>query len=343
MNNVANPANSNVELNLFRKLLNKYQQPDLKRSLWQIINSYVPYLALLVAMYFSLDVSYWLTLVLAIPTAGFMIRIFIISHDCGHGSFFKSKKSRDITGFISGLIAFVPYKQWRHSHAIHHASCSDLDRRGIGDVWTLTVKEYLELSLRKRLVYRIYRNPFIMFGIGPLYMFLIGYRFPEKGAKKRERNSVHLTNLTLIGIILLMTLTIGIKSYLLIQLLVLFFAAAAGVWLFYVQHQFEDVYWERNKSWNYEAAALQGSSYYQLPGIFRWFSGNIGFHHIHHLNSRIPNYYLKQCHKLITKHIDINPVTLLGSLKSLKCRLWDEENYKLVGFDYLKRLTINGL
>ena len=338
---MSNTANSIAEKNKYRKMLHQYQQPDLKRSLWQIINSYIPYFALLVAMYFSMDVSYWLTLLLAIPAAGFMIRIFIISHDCGHGSFFKSKKLRDITGFISGLIAFVPYKQWRHSHAIHHATCGDLDRRGLGDVWTLTVKEYLELPLRNRIAYRIYRNPFIMFGIGSLYMFLIGYRFPEKDAKKRERNSVHLTNLILLSIVVLTTLTIGFKAYVLIQLPVMFIAATAGVWLFYVQHQYENVYWKRHESWDYEAAALQGSSYYQLPGVLRWFSGNIGFHHIHHLNSRIPNYYLKQCHQILTQHVEIEPITLLKSLKSLKCRLWDEENYKLVGFGYLKSLALN--
>ena len=338
---MSNTANSIAEKNKYRKMLHQYQQPDLKHSFWQIINSYIPYFALLVAMYFSMDVSYWLTLLLAIPAAGFMIRIFIISHDCGHGSFFKSKKLRDITGFISGLIAFVPYKQWRHSHAIHHATCGDLDRRGLGDVWTLTVKEYLELPLRNRIAYRIYRNPFIMFGIGSLYMFLIGYRFPEKDAKKRERNSVHLTNLILLSIVVLTTLTIGFKAYVLIQLPVMFIAATAGVWLFYVQHQYENVYWERHESWDYEAAALQGSSYYQLPGVLRWFSGNIGFHHIHHLNSRIPNYYLKQCHQILTQHVEIEPITLLKSLKSLKCRLWDEENYKLVGFGYLKSLALN--
>lgn len=337
---MSNTANSIAEKNKYRKMLHQYQQPDVKRSLWQIINSIIPYLALLVAMYFSLEISYWLTLLLAIPAAGLMVRIFIISHDCGHGSFFKSQKARDIIGFITGVIAFVPYKQWRHSHAIHHATCANLDRRGLGDIWTLTVEEYLALSFWRRMEYRLYRNPFILFGVGTLYLFLIGQRFPEKGAKKKERNSVHFTNLALLAAILVTTLTIGIKSYLLIQLPILFFGAIAGVWLFYVQHQFEDVYWERNQSWDFQAAALQGSSYYKLPGIFRWFTGNIGFHHIHHLNSRIPNYYLKQCHQILTQHIEIEPITLMKSLKSLKCRLWDEENYKLVGFGYLKRQAV---
>jgi omega-6 fatty acid desaturase (delta-12 desaturase) len=326
--------------NQYRKLFKDYQQPDLKRSIWQIVNSFLPFMVLLVAMYFSLNISYWLTLILAIPAAGFMVRIFIISHDCGHGSFFKSKKARDIIGFITGVITFVPYKHWRHSHAIHHATSSNLDRRGLGDVWTLTVNEYLALSFWRRLEYRLYRNPFIMFTVGPLYQFLIAQRFPEKGAKKKERNSVYLTNLAIAGIIILSSLTIGIKAYIIIQLSVMFFAALGGVWLFYVQHQFEDVYWERNESWDFQAAALQGSSYYQLPAILHWFSGNIGFHHIHHLNSRIPNYYLKNCHRILTQHIEIEPITMLKSFKSLKCRLWDEKNDKLVGFGYLKQLAV---
>ncbi|MEJ2545618.1 MAG: fatty acid desaturase [Calditrichaceae bacterium] len=340
MSAITQSIHETTKSNQYRKLFKDYQQPDLKRSIWQIVNSFLPFMVLLVAMYFSLNISYWLTLILAIPAAGFMVRIFIISHDCGHGSFFKSKKARDIIGFITGVITFVPYKHWRHSHAIHHATSSNLDRRGLGDVWTLTVNEYLALSFWRRLEYRLYRNPFIMFTVGPLYQFLIAQRFPEKGAKKKERNSVYLTNLAIAGIIILSSLTIGIKAYIIIQLSVMFFAALGGVWLFYVQHQFEDVYWERNESWDFQAAALQGSSYYQLPAILHWFSGNIGFHHIHHLNSRIPNYYLKNCHRILTQHIEIEPITMLKSFKSLKCRLWDEKNDKLVGFGYLKQLAV---
>lgn len=335
------PGKTNTKTVSLRKLLRPYQKPDLKRSIWQIVNSYVPYFVLLNAMYFSLSISYWITLLLAVPAAGFMIRIFIIAHDCGHGSFFKSKKASDIIGFISGLIAFVPYKHWRHSHAMHHATSGDLDRRGFGDVWTLTVKEYLNLSIWKKIGYQLYRNPVFMFSVGPLFMFLVSQRFPGKESGQRERNGVHFTNLALLGIVVISTLTIGIKAYLLIQIPVLFIGATAGVWLFYVQHQFEDAYWEHNEEWDFETAALQGSSYYKLPAILRWFSGNIGFHHVHHLNPRIPNYYLKECHKVITEHIEIKPITVLGSLKSLKCRLWDEENYRLVGFGHLRLLKEN--
>ena len=324
----------------FRGLLKNYQQPDFKRSLWQVLNSYIPYIALLTAMYFSLNFSYWLTLLLAIPAGGFMVRIFIICHDCGHGSFLKSKKARDFLGFISGLIAFVPYKQWRHSHAIHHATCGNLDRRGLGDVWTMTVEEYLSSTFWRRLGYRLYRNPYMMFTVGPLYAFLIGQRFSDKGAKRREKNAVLFTNLTLLGIVILMYFTIGIKAYLMIQIPVLFFASIAGVWLFYIQHQYEDVYWERNEAWDFDAAALQGSSFYNLPGILRWFSGNIGFHHVHHLNSRIPNYYLEKCHDIITQHVEIKPINMRKSLKSLKYRLWDDKNYRMVGFGALKKLAM---
>jgi len=321
-----------------REVFSKYQQPHMGRSIWQMVNSFVPYFLLVVAMYFSLNISIWLTLLLAIPTAGFLVRIFIIFHDCTHGSFFKSKKLRTIVGYISGIITFAPYRQWQKSHSMHHTTTGDLDRRGMGDVWTLTVNEYLAESRWKRFLYRVYRNPIIMFGFGPLYLFLIGNRIPLPGTKTQEKKSVYLTNLALISIIALMTYLIGFKAYLLIQLPIIFFGTTAGVWLFYVQHQFEDAYWERGDTWDFEAAALQGSSYYELPAILRWFTGNIGFHHIHHLNARIPNYYLKKCHDEMVKREEIKSITLLSSLKSLNCRLWDEDQYKLVSFSYLKKL-----
>lgn len=321
-----------------KKWLHTYQIPDPRRSWWQIVNSFTPYILLFIAMYFLLEISIWLTFLLAIPAAGFMIRLFIISHDCGHGSFFKSKKLSRIVGFITGIISFVPYEQWRYSHAIHHATCGDLDRRGSGDVWTLTVKEYQEQSKWKKFVYRFYRNPLVMFGIGPLYMFLIGYRFPSSDAKKRERESVLWTNLTLLGVITALIFLLGLKSYLLIQLPIMIFALTAGVWLFYVQHQYEDVYWARHEKWDFDAAALEGSSYYKLPVVLQWFTGNIGFHHVHHLNARIPNYYLKSCHAEVIKHTSIRTITLLSSLKSLKFRLFDEDLEQMVGFGHLRKL-----
>jgi len=322
-------------LSLKQKLI-VYSRPDWRRSLWQITNSLIPYLVLVTLMYFSLDFSYWLTLALAIPAGGFMIRTFIIFHDCGHGSFLKSRKWSSIIGFTTGILTFTPYHQWRYNHAQHHATCGDLDRRGVGDVWTLTVDEYKKLSKWQRLGYRLYRNPLIMFGIGPLYMFLISNRFSAPGAKRRERYSIYWTNAVLLLLIIVVSLLIGFKSYVLIQLPILLIALPAGVWLFYVQHQFEDVYWHRHEGWDFERAALEGSSFYKLPAVLQWFTGNIGFHHVHHLNARIPNYYLPACHKKIDEFQKVKPITILKSLKSLKFRLFDEKSARLVGFKFIE-------
>jgi len=315
------------------KDLKIYLMSDWHKSTWQIVNSILPYLILMVAMYWSLDYSYLVTLILAIPTAGFLVRIFIIFHDCGHGAFFKSSRANSIIGNITGLMMFVPYHEWRHSHAMHHATCSDLDRRGIGDVWTLTVTEYLTLSKWNQFLYRMYRNPLVMFGIGPLYMVMINNRLVTKGAKKRERRSVYFVNIGLIIIIAVMSLSIGIKSYLLIQIPVLLIAWSAGIWLFYVQHQFEDVYWEKHDNWDFYDAALLGSSFYNLPRILQWFTGNIGFHHVHHLNARIPNYNLQKCHEQIAGFKNIKSVTFLSSVKLMRLRLWDEKKQCLIGYN----------
>lgn len=289
-------------------------------------------------MYLSLNISYWLTIALALPAAGLMVRIFIIFHDCGHGSFFKSKRANSIIGFISGVFTLFPYYHWTHRHAQHHAAAGDLDRRGIGDIWTLTVKEYMTLSKWERFKYILYRNPVIMMFFGPLYLYLFNNRFIVGKTNSRERFYVYTTNLAILVIAFTISLIFGIEAYFLIILPINFIAGAAGVWLFYVQHQFEDVYWDHNADWDFQKAAIEGSSYYQLPKVLQWFSGNIGFHHVHHLSSRIPNYYLESCHNHLPEFRNVKPITLLSSLKTLKYRLWDEESRKLVGFDYLKRL-----
>ncbi len=319
-----------------KEIIAKYTQPDWGRSIWQVANSFIPYILLVIAMYFSLNISYWLTLALAIPAGGFMIRIFIIFHDCGHGSYFPSRQANSIVGFLAGLITFAPYNHWNHKHAIHHATSGDLDRRGMGDVWTLTVKEYQETSKQERFHYQIFRNPVLMLVIGPLYMFLIYNRFVTGKATARERHYVYATNMALLAIIIVATLTIGFKAYVLIQLPILMIGGSAGVWLFYVQHQFDGVYWSRHEDWNFEDAAVEGSSFYKLPKILQWFSGNIGFHHVHHLSSRIPNYYLESCHKEIPQFRNIKPLTFRNSLKCFTYRLWDEENNRLVGYNYLR-------
>jgi acyl-lipid omega-6 desaturase (Delta-12 desaturase) len=310
-----------------------YQQSDLRRSLWQIATSFGPYFLLWVVMYYSLSVSYWLTLALAFPAAGFAMRIFIIFHDCGHGSFFKSKRASDITGIIAGVLLFTPYYAWRHSHAVHHATAGDLDRRGIGDVWTLTLEEYLERPFWKRMAYRIYRNPFFIFVVGPFVDFVILQRFVSMNAAigQRERASVHWTNLAILLTAIAVSLLTSWQAYVLIQVPIIVIASSAGVWLFYMQHQYENVYWERHEEWDFASAALYGSSFFKMPRILQWFSGNIGFHHIHHLSPRIPNYELERCHAE-NPMFQVEPMTFRKSLKSMRIRVWDEDRGKMVGY-----------
>ena len=320
----------------WKEIVARYQKPSVGRGVWQVANTLIPYAGLWYLMYLSMTVSYWLVLPLAILAAGFVVRTFIIHHDCGHSSFFKSRAANDVVGFLTGVLTLTPYFHWRWEHALHHSTSGDLDRRGTGDVWTLTVQEYLESSRWRRFAYRLARNPFVLFVIAPLFLFVIRQRFPTPGASQRERHSVHWTNLAILGMVLGMGCLFGFKDYLLIQLTVTAVAGTAGVWLFYVQHQFDGVYWERNAEWDYTQAALQGSSFYKLPKILQWFSGNIGFHHSHHLSPRIPNYYLEKCHEAEPLFQSVKPVTLFSSFKSFTYRLWDEPRRKLVGYAHLK-------
>ena len=319
----------------WRPVVAKYARPDLWRSIWQIVNTLIPYSVLFYLSMRSLEISFWLTLPLSILTAGFMVRIFIIFHDCGHGSFFKSKTANTWLGRVTGLLTFTPYYRWRHDHAIHHATAGDLDRRGKGDVYTMTVEEYLAEPWWKRFGYRIMRNPIVMFFIGSLIVFVVTQRIPPtKGT--REQASVWWTNLMLAIYITGMSFVFGWKAYLIVQLLVIFFGASVGIWLFYVQHNFEGVYWARREHWDYFKASMQGSSFYKLPAVLNWFTGNIGYHHIHHLSARIPNYNLPKAFKE-NPIFHVEPVTILSSLKSLTLRLYDEKTRKLVGWSVLKR------
>jgi omega-6 fatty acid desaturase (delta-12 desaturase) len=313
-----------------------YQNPDLRRSLWQIANSLVPFLGLWYLAYRMLAVSYWLTLGTAVLAAGFLVRIFIIFHDCGHGSFFRSKAANDTIGFLTGILTLTPYFDWRHEHNLHHATAGDLDRRGRGDVWTMTVAEYRAASFWQRLGYRLYRNPLVMFGVGPLYVFLLKQRLPRSGSGTRERISVHVTNLALTVILAALALTIGLKAVLLVHLPILAISGTAGVWLFYVQHQFEEVYWQRGEQRDYVDVALKGSSLFALPRVLQWFSGNIGFHHIHHLSPRIPNYRLEKCYREQPLFQSVDRITMLSSLRTLRLRLYDEASRRLVGFRELR-------
>ena len=321
----------------WQDVIKKYQTPETWRSVWQIANSILPYLALWYLMYWSLSVSYLLTLALAIPAGGLVMRIFILQHDCGHGSFFKSQKANDRFGTICGFLTMIPYYQWRHEHAIHHASSGDLSRRGTGDVTTLTVKEYQALSPLKRLRYRAYRSMPVLLLIGPFYTFVASHRFVRWYSGKREARNVYLTNLALFSIWGTLCLTMGVKSFLMIWLPVTLFSGIAGIWLFYVQHQYEDTYWKDKHEWDYVTAAVMGSSYYHLPRIIQWFSGNIGFHHIHHLSPKIPNYKLEQCHKETPMFQEAVTLTFWKSLKTASLRLWDEDQQKMIGFKALKK------
>lgn len=321
----------------WKAIVARYQKPSIPRSIWQLTNTVVPYVALWYLIQLAGAVSWWLALPLIVLAGGFLVRIFIIHHDCGHGSFFQSGPANHILGFITGVLTFTPYHQWRWEHALHHATSGDLDRRGIGDIWTLTVQEYLEASRWKKFAYRLARNPVILFLVAPLFVFLIQQRFPNGKAGRRERHSVYWTNLAILLVAAGLSYLLGWQAYLIIQLGVVAVAASAGVWLFYVQHQFEGVYWGRGENWDYTAAALQGSSFYKLPKLLQWFSGNIGYHHIHHLSARIPNYHLEKCHKSEPLFRTVKPLTLFASLKSFSFRLWDERQKRLVGYRVLKQ------
>jgi acyl-lipid omega-6 desaturase (Delta-12 desaturase) len=322
----------------WRQVIEKYREPSAARATWQIINTFVPYVLLWAAMYWSLWVSWWLVLPMALLAGLFLVRIFIIFHDCGHGSYFRSRAANDVVGIVAGILTFTPYYNWRWEHAVHHSTAGRLDRRGIGDVWTMTVQEYLESHRWKRFAYVLARNPLVLFLIAPIYMFVIEQRIPGPAPNARERQSVWWTNLALAALVLSMSWIYGLATYLLIQLIVLSVAGSVGVWLFYMQHQFEDAYWERGDNWDYAAAALQGSSFYKLPKILQWFSGNIGFHHIHHLSARIPNYNLQRCHEADPLFHQVKPLTFWASLKSLRLRLWDEQNKKLVGYRQARQM-----
>ncbi len=342
MDSAAANGKSFTKVEEWRHLVVKFEKPSLGLATWQLVNTLGPYALLWYLMHLSLAWSWWITLPLAALAGAFLVRIFIIFHDCGHGSFFKSPRANVVTGFFTGLLTLTPFHHWKWEHAIHHATSGNLDKRGIGDIWTMTVEEYLAASRAKRFSYRLSRNPVVLFLLAPLYLFVIHQRFPKPSANAREKRSVYWMNLAILAMVVGMSLVFGWKNYLILQMTVTLVAGAMGVWMFYVQHQFEDVYWERGEEWDYFTAALEGSSYYKLPKVLQWFSGNIGFHHIHHLSARIPNYHLEKCHRSHPLFQSVKPITLLSSLKCAAYRLWDEENKQLVGYRYLKTYMKQG-
>lgn len=320
--------------------ISKYAQASYRQAFWQVANTLLPYLGLWILMMVSVvyELPYWTTLLLSVPAAAFLVRLFILFHDCCHGAFFPSRPANRLFGYITGILTFTPFEDWRRTHIIHHSASGNLDSRGVGDIWTLTVDEYLSASRLKRLAYRLFRNPLVLFGIIPLVLFLVLQRFPSAGAKKRERNSVMITNLALAGLILSMSLTIGFTNYLAIQLPIIFMAAVAGMWLFYVQHQYEEAYWARQHDWDLISSGLAGSSYYKLPAVLQWLVGNIGLHHIHHVRANIPNYNLQRCQNEVPVLQSVRPLTVRNSLKSLCLNLWDEQRQKLVSFRSIRML-----
>jgi omega-6 fatty acid desaturase (delta-12 desaturase) len=327
--------------NVWKGLVAKYQKSNSLKSAWQIANTFLPFISLLYLMYLSTGINYGLTLLLAVPAAGFVIRLFIIQHDCGHRSFFSSRKANDTAGFLLSIFTLTPYHYWKKSHSIHHAGTGNLDQRGIGDIYTMTVNEYSQLSAWGKLKYRTYRNPFILFIVLPFFLFTVIYRFPSYITKELKpfHKSVYITDL-LIGLLAGGIIwSIGIQAFLMILIPVYFISSTAGMWIFYVQHQFEDTYWNSSEEWDYTQAAIKGSSYYKLPKVLQWFTGNIGFHHIHHLSPKIPNYRLENCHNENPEFRKAKVLTLRSSMRSILLDLWDEKRKKLISFYRFKRLN----
>jgi acyl-lipid omega-6 desaturase (Delta-12 desaturase) len=318
-------------------VLAAYAQPCPRRSAVDILTSVVPYLAASALMYLALDVSYLLTLVLVIPTAGFLVRTFVVFHDCAHGSFLGSKRANGYVGRFAGLLVLSPFARWRHDHAVHHATSGDLERRGVGDVITLTVAEYQARSWRGRLGYRLLRNPVVMFGLGPVIAMVVGPRIATRSQRPRMRHSVLATDAVLAGAVGALCWLIGWQSFLLVWAPPALLAGSIGIWLFYVQHQFEDAYWQSAEEWSYADAALRGSSYLKLPKVMQFFTGNIGLHHVHHLNARIPNYNLQRAHDENPVFHQVPTLSLGDALRTVRLKLWDEEHGKLVTFAHARQ------
>lgn len=313
--------------------LQRYRHPDVARSVFEVFISFVPFVALWAAAWAALSVGYWLTLLIAIPAAFFLVRLFLIQHDCGHGALFRKKLTNDWVGRVVGVLTLTPYDAWRRSHAIHHASHGSLDDRGVGDIDTLTVSEYRALSPWQRFLYRTYRHPFVLFGIGPTYLFVIQHRLPMKmlrGADWRSLASVIGTNIGLVALVGLLVWLVGWKAFLAVQLPIVAIGSSIGVWLFYIQHQFEETIWDEKPEWNVHEAALHGSSHYDLPGFLPWLTAHIGIHHVHHLYSRIPYYNLPKVLRDYPELANVHRITLWESFKCVKLRLWDESQRRMV-------------
>ncbi len=321
-----------LDASFWRESLKPYTKPRVARSTLELLTSAVAYLALTAAMYALMPVSVLLTLVLAVPAAGFLLRTFIVFHDCTHGSFLPSRRANKWVGILTGLLVYTPFHIWRHEHAIHHATSGDIDQRGHGDVETLTVAEYVALSSAGRLRYRLFRNPVVMLGVGPIWALLLGPRLVPQWARPRFGRKIVATDIVLALAVLTLCVLLGWQDVLLVQLTSAMLAGAAGVFLFYVQHQFEDTYWKRNGEWSYADASLEGSSYLRLPAILQWFTGNIGLHHVHHLSARIPNYNLQRAHDENEIFHDVPTLSAWDGVRTFRLKLIDERRGRLVSF-----------
>ena len=317
-----------------RPVLTDFRYSVTRKAIRQLMNTLVPYCCLWYLMIRSIQLgySYALTMVFALPAAAFLVRIFILFHDCAHGSFIKPNYANTIFGYLLGTLVFTPFADWRFSHLRHHVTYANLDARGFGDIWTLTLKEYVALPKSSRLSYKLYRNPVVLIGLGPLFIFMLSNRLPNRKMKRKELMSVFYTNLLIFALFLVASHVIGWRTFLLIQLPVLWLAGMAGIWLFYVQHQFEGGYWARKSEWDPLRAAMEGSSFYDLPSVLRWFSSNIGYHHVHHLSPRIPNYHLKKCFDAIPALQAKIPLSIMKSFSFIRLKVWDEELQKMVAF-----------
>ena len=326
------PSEDGAQRVFCRDTLVAYAKPRPLRGLADVITSVVPYLAFSALIYAAIGVSPLLALALAVPAAAFLLRTYVVFHDCAHGSFLSSRRANALLGTGLGLLVFSPFVRWRHDHAVHHATAGDLDRRGVGDLPTLTVAEYRARCWRGRIGYRVLRNPLVMFGIGPVFAMVVGPRIVARNARPRMRRSVIGTDLALATIVAALCWLIGWPDFLLVWAPAALLAGAAGIWLFYVQHQFEDTYWQRSDQWSYADAALRGSSYLKLPRALQFITGNIGFHHVHHMSARIPNYNLQRAHDENPIFHEVPTLSLWDGLRAVRLKLWDERSGRLVTF-----------
>ncbi|MBR0954258.1 fatty acid desaturase [Bradyrhizobium canariense] len=322
------------EIRASAQLLARYREPDNARGVFELAITAIPFFIVWALIWAALDQGYWFALLLEVPAAGLLVRLFMIQHDCGHGSFFRGRVANDWVGRAIGVMTLTPYGYWRYNHARHHANSGNLDHRGLGDIDTLTMREFLGQSRWRRTLYRLYRHPIVMFGVGPTYLFILKHRLPVgvmRGGWKPWLSTMG-TNTAIAVLAVTMIRLVGYGPFLLVHLPIIVLAASIGVWLFYVQHQFEHTHWAHEKTWNFHDAALHGSSHYQLPGVLRWFTANIGVHHIHHLSSRIPCYRLPDVLRDHPQFAGVGRITLLQSLQTVRLALWDEERQRLVSF-----------